>query len=170
MDTDDLDELNRLSDATADLAPRAELTARVMSAVADAEAESDPWVASTSELWASIAERTAELSPSPQFSANVMAAIHQAKAENEHEPLELLAARTRHLEPRAGFEDRVMRRVRRVPARPARGLGEGVAKSGIKALFAAAAVAAAAMFYASYSEKSLEADVLASVDTVEMGD
>lgn len=170
-DDSDLDEdLDRISRGTEDLAPRDGFTSRVMGAIGDADAEDDPMA----DVWAELAERTADLEPSGAFTDRVMSAVAAAAA-TPADPLESIAQRTAHLDASPGFEDRVMARVHRTSRvqrveRRRGGLGEGVAKNGLKALLAAAAVAAAAMFYASTSERDFEADVIASVDTVEAGD
>lgn len=171
MERDDLDEdLDRISQGTEELAPRDGFTSRVMGAIVAADAEDDP----LADAWASLADRTAGLEPSPRFTARVMDAV-LAESAAPADPLEVLARRTDHLDASPDFDDRLMTRIRReshaAPRRDKRtALGDGLARNGLKALFAAAAVAAAAMFYASYSERDLDADVLASVDTVEAGD
>ncbi|MFO0613810.1 MAG: hypothetical protein U0414_14555 [Polyangiaceae bacterium] len=169
----DLDEdLERLSEATSDLAPRGDFSSRVMAAIARAETEerdaSEAGVPIESQ-GAAFAARTEALEPRAGFTDRVMGAVRVAAAEvDAEEPLDRIARRTEHVDTTAGFNERVMDRVRRQSER--RGLGEGLSRNGLKALFAAAAVAAAAMFYASYSERNLDADVLTSVDAVEAGD
>lgn len=167
------EQLERVSvaarDATADLEPTAEFTERTMSAVRQADAADDPFA----DLWASIADRTDGLAPRADLTSRVMAAVAET-ASTDVDPLEQLALRTARLDASPGFDDRVMKRIRRSSARrsfdPADATREGLARNGIRALFAAAAVAAAAMIYAGVSERNLDADVLANMDPIDMGE
>ena len=169
------EQLERVSvaarDATADLEPTAEFTERTMSAVRQADAADDPFA----DLWASIADRTDGLAPRADLTSRVMAAVAASDtASTDVDPLERLALRTARLDASPGFDDRVMKRVRRAASRSderrADATREGLARNGIRALFAAAAVAAAAMIYAGVSERNLDADVLANMDPVDMGE
>lgn len=187
MERDDTNEhLERVSlaarDATAELEPEGDFTERTMTAVRQADAADDPFA----DLWASIADRTDMIQPRAALTSRIMDAVQIAAAESragsDIDPLERIAMRTARLDASPGFDDRVMKRVRSSArtssaSRSDERVGfagsatrEGLARNGVRALFAAAAVAAAAMIYAGVSERNLDSDVLANMDPVDLGE
>jgi hypothetical protein len=184
-DSEDDGRLARVSlaarDATAELEPASDFTDRTMSAVRHVRRETDAADDPFADVWASIADRTDALAPRSDLTSRIMNAVRGAAADvMDVDPLERIALRTERLDASPGFDERVMKRVRgsarargatsRPDERYAVATREGLAKNGVRALFAAAAVAAAAMIYAGVSERNLDADVLANVDPIDMGE
>jgi hypothetical protein len=97
---------------------------------------------------------------------------------HENEPLspETLAARLRDLRPDEAFTDVVMAAVEREAARherpaatgPANGWSEMVWRTGVPAVVLSAIAAAACLLLSLRAEDDLDADVLATIDVVEV--
>jgi hypothetical protein len=132
------------------------------------------------KLLARIAERTADIATSPSFVDRTMAAIHaDAGSPWTGEPDDRLADlrnRTDALDAPPDLTERVMEAVRaegpasmpsssRVSKRSA--FADGLARSGIRAMALAAAVAAASVIYATYAERALDSGLVSTIDSVE---
>ena len=134
------------------------------------------------ELLAGIAKRTASVTASPTFVDRTMAAVRaEAGADATLDPadrLDAIRARTEGLRPPEDLTDRVMDAVRasgpvsmrapssaRVSKRTA--FADGLARSGIRAMALAAAVAAACIIYSTIAERALDTHLVSTMDPVE---
>ncbi|MBL9021878.1 MAG: hypothetical protein JNL21_06735 [Myxococcales bacterium] len=110
-------------------------------------------------LLAAAADATRLLDAGPGLDDQVLAAV----------ALESLAQRTSALEPSGGFTDAVMRQLQ-IEAPASSGAWPTFLRSGRAALVAAAAVAAGLVSYAGYVESMFDDDIMANVDSVEVGE
>jgi hypothetical protein len=122
-----------------------------------------------------LARATEDLDVADGFTDRVMSAVG-----GDARTLDRVAALTESLAPREGFADSVMQAVRaeassrvvssgRAVLSGRGGWFDGVGRSGIRAVFVAAAVAAACVVYSSYTERSFDMH-LADVSTDEAGE
>lgn len=115
---------------------------------------------------ARLAAATADLSADDSFTEAVLCA---AKAADD--PLTRLARATDSIEPDPAFTDAVLRAVKAAPA-PAQPaiVADGIVRSGRAAIVLAALAAAASVLLFFRTQSQLDAAIVTSVDTLEVGE
>lgn len=114
---------------------------------------------------ARLAAATADLSADESFTEAVLRA---AKAADD--PLTRLARATDSIEPAPAFTDAVLRAVKAAPAPAPPAVAEGIVRSGRAAIVLAALAAAASVLLFFRTQSQLDAAIVTSVDTIEVGE
>ena len=172
---EDRGRLDALTTATSGLRPSEDLTDAVMARIADVN------VASHSDaLLTKLARSTDGLEPSNAFADSVMMSVLSAESTSEslaakddsHDALERVARLTADFSVPESFVNAVMDRLPSAASsrRPRWAFADVVTRTGRAALFMAAAVAAACVIFSTYAERRLDADVVSSVDPVEVNE
>lgn len=118
---------------------------------------------------ARLAAATADLSADDSFTEAVLCAAKAAKAADD--PLTRLARATDAIEPDPAFTDAILRAVKAAPA-PAQPaiVADGIVRSGRAAIVLAALAAAASVLLFFRTQSQLDAAIVTSVDTIEVGE
>jgi hypothetical protein len=169
--------LEALTSATDDLRPSDDFTDAIMARVSgalDSGVTVDSATDESEEPFATLARATAELEPSAAMSDAIMVAVLSEKTLEALSPnaresvLERALRLTTDLEPSEGFAASVMAALPKLTSR--RPWAEAVTRSSRSVLFFAAAVAAACVLFCTYTEQRLDADVVSSVDPLEVSE
>jgi len=117
-----------------------------------------------------LAAATSDLKPADAFTDAVLRA-----AQGAEDPLARAARATRDLEPDAALTDAVLEAVRVAPAQRRRrarapAFGDGIVRAGRAAVAAAALAAAASVLLFLQTQRQVDAEIMASVDTVEVSE